>query len=163
MIITNFKTDRYLNNFQEHLSGTLRRYFKISFPRENKAIKHDLVEFKVQCLKVFCYHGNKSTILLFIQFLEQLPKFLVNFTLFKYVKSQRSYGFLIPKELIFGFQILDLKDHFSASLTQRRRMEALKLKICKGPIIFSVRVGGGVDFEGGEQKKADLIKGESNY
>ena len=44
-------------------------------------------------------------------------KFLVNFTLLKYVKSQRSYGFLITKELIFGFQILDLKDHFSAFLT----------------------------------------------
>ena len=53
----------------------------------------------------------------FIQFLEQFLKFLVNFTLLKYVKSQRRYGFLIPKELIFGFQILDLKDHFSASLT----------------------------------------------
>ena len=51
-----------------------------------------------------------------IQFLEQLLKFLVNFTLLKYVKSERSYGFLITKELIFGFQILDLKDHFSASL-----------------------------------------------
>ena len=51
-----------------------------------------------------------------IQFLEQLLKFLVNFTLLKYVKSQRSDGFLITKELIFGFQILDLKDHFSASL-----------------------------------------------
>ena len=25
-------------------------------------------------------------------------------------------AFLITKELIFGFQILDLKDHFSASL-----------------------------------------------
>ena len=53
----------------------------------------------------------------FIQLLEQLLKFLVNFTLLKYVKSQRSYGFLITKELIFGFQILDLKDYFSASLT----------------------------------------------
>ena len=52
----------------------------------------------------------------FIQFLEQLLKFLVNFTLLKYVKSYRSYGFLITKELIFDFQILDLKDHFSASL-----------------------------------------------
>ena len=52
----------------------------------------------------------------FIQFLEQLLKFLANFTLLKYVKSQRSYGFLITKELIFGFQILELKDHFSASL-----------------------------------------------
>ena len=51
-----------------------------------------------------------------IEFLEQLLKFLVNFTLLKYVKSQRSYGFLIRKELIFGFQILDLEDHFSASL-----------------------------------------------
>ena len=53
---------------------------------------------------------------IFIQFLEHLLKFLVNFTLLKYVKSQRSYSFLITKELIFGFQILDLKDHFSASL-----------------------------------------------
>ena len=46
-----------------------------------------------------------------IQFLEQLY-----FTLLKYVTSQRSYGFLITKELILGFQILDLKVHFSASL-----------------------------------------------
>ena len=51
-----------------------------------------------------------------IQFSEKLLKFLGNFSLLKYVKSQRSYGFLITKELIFGFQILDLKDHFSASL-----------------------------------------------
>ena len=51
-----------------------------------------------------------------IQFLEQLLKFLVNFTLLKYVKSQRNYGFLITKELMFGFSTLDLKDHFSASL-----------------------------------------------
>ena len=50
----------------------------------------------------------------------QLLKFLVNFTLLKYVKSPRSYGFLITKELIFGFQILDLKDHFSASLKRLR-------------------------------------------
>ena len=42
-----------------------------------------------------------------IQFLEQLLKFLVNFTLLKYVKSQRSYDFLITKELIFGLQILE--------------------------------------------------------
>ena len=51
----------------------------------------------------------------FIQFLGQLLKFLVNFTLLEYVKSQRSCGFLITKELTIGFQILDLKDHFSAS------------------------------------------------
>ena len=59
---------------------------------------------------------QQSKMLFFIQFLKQLLKFLVNFTLLKYVKSQRSYGFLITKELIFGFQILDLKDHFSAYL-----------------------------------------------
>ena len=46
---------------------------------------------------------------LLTQFLEQLLKFLVNFTLLKHVKFQRNYGFLITKELIFGFQILDLK------------------------------------------------------
>ena len=89
------------------------------FTRENENVKHDLVEFKVQCLKIFCYHGNKSTILVSTQFLEQLLKFLVNFTLLKYVKSKKSYGFLITKELIFGFQILDLKDHFSASLMKK--------------------------------------------
>ena len=54
-----------------------------------------------------------------LQFLEQLLKFLVNFTLLKYVKSQRKYGFLITKELIFDFQILDLEDHLSASLKTR--------------------------------------------
>ena len=48
---------------------------------------------------------------------EQLLKFLANFTLLEYVESQRSYGFLITEKLIFGFQILDLKVHFSASLT----------------------------------------------
>ena len=72
----------------------------------------------------------------FIQFLEQLLKFLVNFvTLLKYVKSQRSYGFLIAKELIFGFQILDLKDHFSASLNEDA-MSMLKLSL----LLFSVNV-----------------------
>ena len=62
-IITNFKTDRYLNNFQQHLFGLLRlrKYqtpLQTFFPRENEAVKHDLVEFKVQCLKVFCCQGN---------------------------------------------------------------------------------------------------------
>ena len=47
---------------------------KISFPRENEAIKHDLVEFKVQCLKVFCYHGNKSTILLLYSIFRTTPE-----------------------------------------------------------------------------------------
>ena len=62
----------------------------------------------------------------FIQFLEQLLKFLVNFTLLKYVKSQRKYGFLNTKELIFGFQILDLKDHFSASLSENWELDLIR-------------------------------------
>ena len=60
-------------------------------------------------------------VMFLIQFLEQLLKFLANFILLKYVKSQRSYGFLITKNLIFGFQTLDLKVHFSASLSKKRR------------------------------------------
>ena len=43
------------------------------FPRKNEAIKHDLIEFKVQCLNVFCYHGNKSTILLFNSIFRTTP------------------------------------------------------------------------------------------
>ena len=38
-------------------------------------------------------------------FNRHLLKFLANFTLLKYVKSQRSYGFLITKKLIFGFNL----------------------------------------------------------
>ena len=44
-----------------------------------------------------------------IQLLEQLLKFLVNFTLLKYVKSQRSYGFLITKKLIFWLPVFGFK------------------------------------------------------
>ena len=63
-MITYCKTDRYLNNFQEHLFG-LQMSLQISFPRENEAVKQDVVEFKVQCLEVFGCHNNKSIILLF--------------------------------------------------------------------------------------------------
>ena len=68
---------------------------------------------------LFCCHGNKSTILLFYSIFSTSPEVSSKFTLLKYVKSQRSYGFLITKDLIFGFRILDLKDHFSASLNGR--------------------------------------------
>ena len=44
--------------------------------------------------------------------------FLVNFRTTPEVSSK--LYFLITKELIFGFQILDLKDHFSASLITRQ-------------------------------------------
>ena len=40
----------------------------------NEAIKHDFVEFKVQCLNVFCYHGNKSTILIFYSIFRTSPE-----------------------------------------------------------------------------------------
>ena len=71
-----------------------------------------------------------------IECLEQLLKFLVNFTLLKYVKFQRSYGFLITKELIFGFQISDLKDHFSACLIDDNVLNKL-LKPTKVSIFFT--------------------------
>ena len=52
----------------------MKRRFKISFPREKEAVKHDLVELKDQCLKVSCYHGDKSTILLFTSILRTTPE-----------------------------------------------------------------------------------------
>ena len=63
-------------------------------------------------------------------------KFVVNFTLLKYVKSQRNYGFLITNELIFGFQILDLKDHFSASLIAKPWPVPRELKINSDQLYF---------------------------
>ena len=33
-----------------------------------------MVEFKVQCLKIFCYHGNKSTILLLNSMFRATPE-----------------------------------------------------------------------------------------
>ena len=42
--------------------------------RENEAVKHDLVEFKVQSFEVFCYHDNKSAILLFNSIFRTSPE-----------------------------------------------------------------------------------------
>ena len=85
----------------------------------------------------------------FIQFLEHLLKFLANFALLKYVKSQRSYGFLITKELIIGFQILDLKDHFSASLKIKDNLVSLVTHSMTKSIIWIVE-------DSGELTKAQL-------
>ena len=52
------------------------------------------------------YHGNKSTILLFYPIFRTTPE--VSSKLYFVEISQTSYGFLITKELTFGFQILDL-------------------------------------------------------
>ena len=49
----------------------------------------------------FCYLGNNLPSCFPIQFLEQLLEFLVNFTLLKYVKSQRNYGFFNHKRADF--------------------------------------------------------------
>ena len=101
LIVTNF-------NFNRH--------FKISFPRENEAIKYDLVEFKVQCLKVFCYHGNTSTVLLFYSIFRTTPEVSSKLYFVEVCQVSEKLWLLIIKELICGFQILDLKDYFSASL-----------------------------------------------
>ena len=52
----------------------MRKIVEVSFPFENEAVKHDLVEFKVQCLRVFCCHGNKSTILLCNSIFRAIPE-----------------------------------------------------------------------------------------
>ena len=69
-------------------------------------------------MKVFCCHGNKSTILLnfIIRFLEQFLKCLVNFSLLKSVKSERSYGFLNHKRADFLASKFWTFYHFSTSL-----------------------------------------------
>ena len=124
LIITNFKTDRYLNNFQEQLFGILRlRKYQTSTSKFLSHVRTRLLNIiwsnlRFNVWRSFASMATNVPSCFSIEFLEQLLKFLVNFTLLKYVKSQRSYGFLITKELIFGFQILDLKDHFSASLNK---------------------------------------------
>ena len=60
-----------------------KSHFKISFPRENEDLKHDLVEFKVQCRKVFVAMATNLPPCLSFQFLEQLVTFLVNINLLK--------------------------------------------------------------------------------
>ena len=44
-----------------------------------------------------------------VEFLEQLLKFLANFTLLKYVKSQRSYGFFNHRRADFWFSNFGFK------------------------------------------------------
>ena len=61
----------------------------------------NMVEFNVQCLKVFCCHGNKSTILLFSSILQQLLKFLLNFTHICRIKGCGGAGGWLPPPIIF--------------------------------------------------------------
>ena len=64
------------------------------------------------------------------QILEKLLKFLVNFTLLKYAKSQKSYGFLITKELIFWLPNFG----FKRSLLCLLDMQAFLCKCAHAPI-----------------------------
>ena len=52
----------------------MKHHFKISFPHENEAVRHDFVKVKGKCLKVFCYHVNKFTILLFNSIFRIIPE-----------------------------------------------------------------------------------------
>ena len=81
-------------------------HFKISFPHENEAVKHDLVEFKVQCLKVFCYYGNTSTIFLFNAIFRTTPEVSIKLYFVK-VSLREVMAFQSQKSWFFGFQILD--------------------------------------------------------
>ena len=116
MIITNFRTDRYLNNFEEQLFGILRLR-KYQTLCENEAIKHDLVEFKVQCLKVFCYHGNKSTILLFYSIFKTTLEVSSKLYFVEICQVSEKLWLFNHKGADFWLLTLDLKDHFLASLT----------------------------------------------
>ena len=51
------------------------------------------------------------------------PEVSSKLTLLKYVKHQRSYGFLVTKELIFGFQILDFKRSLLSLLKSGQNLE----------------------------------------
>ena len=78
-VVTYLRLDVMFANFGEinaiaSISVLPFTHFKISFPRENEAIKHGLVELKVQCLEVFCYYCNKSTILLFYSIFRTTPE-----------------------------------------------------------------------------------------
>ena len=112
--LTNFKTDRYLDNFQ----NTYLEYYKtekipyvtskfLSHVR-TRLLNMTWSNLRFNVLRSFVTMATTLRYCFSIQFLEQLLKLLVNFTLLKYVKLQRNYGFLITKELIFDFQILDL-------------------------------------------------------
>ena len=87
----------------------------MSSPRKNEAVKHDLVEFQIQCLKVFCYHGNKSTILLFNLIFRTTPEvstklYFVEISLRDVMAfNRKGADFLASKFWIFF--------HFAASLT----------------------------------------------
>ena len=107
-LVVNFLTKKIPNVTSKFLSHVRTRLLNMTWSNLRFNVWRSLVTMATNLPSCFS-----------IQFLEQLLKFLANFTLLKYVKSQRRYGLLITKELIFGFQILDLKDHFSASLIVR--------------------------------------------
>ena len=130
LIITNFI---YLNNFQEHLFGLLRlRKYQTSLQNfshvRTRLLNMTWSNLRFNVWRSFVTMATNLPSCFSIEFLEQHLESLANFTLLKYVKSQRSYGFLITKELIFGFQIFDLKDHFSTSLIEKFNRSLIQRK-----------------------------------
>ena len=73
-------------------------------------------DLRFSVLRSFVTRATNLQSCFLFQFLEQLLKFLLKFTLLKYVKTQRSYGFLITKEPIFWHPNFGFFFHFSASL-----------------------------------------------
>ena len=70
-------------------------------------------------LKVFCYHLNKSTILLFYSIFRTAPEVSSKFYLVEICYVSEKLWLCNHIRVDFGFQILDLKDHISASLTSK--------------------------------------------
>ena len=88
LIITNFKTDRYLNNFQGHLFGLLKlRKYQMSlqnFPHlETKVLNMTWSNLTFSVLRSFVAMATNLPSYFLIQVLEELLKFLINFTLLK--------------------------------------------------------------------------------
>ena len=111
-----------------------KRHFKISFSHVNEAVKNDLVEFKAQCLKVFCYYGNKSTILLFNSIFKTTTEISTKLYFVKISKSQRNYCFLITKELIFWLSNFGIIFSFQLlnNLSKRHHIKSDNESRCRG-------------------------------
>ena len=88
-----FKTDRYLNNFQEHLFGKTKTEkipnvtSKFLSHVRTRLLNMTWSNLRFNVRRYFVTMATNLPSCFSIEFLEQLLKFLVNFTLLKYVKS----------------------------------------------------------------------------
>ena len=118
-----FKTDSFLNSFQEHLFGIITNTEKIRdvtskflFYVKTRLLNMTWSNLRFNVWMSFISMGINLLSCLLIQFLEKLLTFPLNFTLLKYVKSQRGYSFFITKELTLWFPNFGFFFHFAASL-----------------------------------------------